>query len=85
MTRTDKQRSKVRVVFFSDTHGRYWQTEIPEGDILVFAGDIAGIGSLDDLTDFNIYLGNCLISTKSSSPATTTSVSKTILKRAGIS
>jgi Icc-related predicted phosphoesterase len=56
MNRKNKRNDRVRIVLFSDTHGHYWQTDIPEGDILVFAGDFAGIGSLDDLIDFNIFL-----------------------------
>ena len=47
----------MRVVCISDTHGMHRDYNIPNGDVLVFAGDMCSIGNLDDITDFNTFLG----------------------------
>ena len=49
--------SKVKIVVISDTHNRHAQVEIPEGDILIHAGDITSKGALRDLRRFNKFLG----------------------------
>ena len=46
----------VRIVSISDTHNRYRELTIPEGDILIHAGDITGSGHLSELEDFNDWL-----------------------------
>ena len=40
--------SSLRVVIVSDTHGFHDQVEIPEGDILIHAGDGCSRGTLDE-------------------------------------
>lgn len=42
----------MRFVCFSDTHGRHERVTVPEGDVLVFAGDACERGTLDELTRF---------------------------------
>lgn len=48
----------MRIVCISDTHGhhRKIKSEIPEGDVLVVAGDITNTGELYQLKDFNLWL-----------------------------
>jgi Icc-related predicted phosphoesterase len=47
----------MRIVLWSDTHGLHEQCTVPEGDLLVFAGDLGGSGTLDELAAFNDFLG----------------------------
>lgn len=47
----------IKVVAISDTHGLHHKLELPEGDILVHAGDIAFSGHWDGLSSFNDWLG----------------------------
>ncbi|MEM6784620.1 MAG: metallophosphoesterase [Bacteroidota bacterium] len=42
----------MRFVCFSDTHGRHERIAVPEGDVLVFAGDACEVGTLDELVRF---------------------------------
>ncbi|QDG49190.1 metallophosphoesterase [Persicimonas caeni] len=46
------------LVAISDTHGRHRSVDVPDGDILVHAGDFSSFGSEDDLEDFNSWLGS---------------------------
>lgn len=45
------------IVCVSDTHGFHDQTDVPDGDILLHAGDLTKHGHLGDATDFNQWLG----------------------------
>lgn len=48
-----------RIVCISDTHGLHRRVSVPEGDLLIHAGDFMGAGrSLDEITDFNAWLGD---------------------------
>ena len=47
----------IRIVFISDTHGLHGKIKVPDGDILVHAGDITMDGDLEVLADFNRWLG----------------------------
>ena len=47
----------MRIVCVSDTHGSHRRTQLPPGDVLVHAGDLTLRGSLDDVDDFNRWLG----------------------------
>jgi len=47
----------MRIVAISDTHGMYRSLDIPEGDVLVHAGDITNRGKIDEVIDFNKWLG----------------------------
>ena len=46
----------VRVVCISDTHNRFRELSIPEGDILIHAGDVTRRGYLTELMDFNDWI-----------------------------
>ena len=48
---------KLRLVLISDTHGLHRQIRVPDGDILVHAGDLTGHGRLEQLVDLNDWLG----------------------------
>jgi predicted phosphohydrolase len=48
---------KTRIVTISDTHNRHHQLTIPDGDILIHAGDLTDMGELSDVRDFNEWLG----------------------------
>jgi Icc-related predicted phosphoesterase len=48
----------VRIVCISDTHSLHRQIpEIPDGDVLVHAGDSLGQGTLENVEDLNEWLG----------------------------
>ena len=47
----------LRIVVLSDTHGLHDAVEVPDGDILIHAGDFTLRGSLDELRSFNDFLG----------------------------
>lgn len=45
------------IVAISDTHTLHNQVNIPPGDILIYAGDMSNTGDLDDVAQFNQFLG----------------------------
>ncbi|HEV3440701.1 MAG TPA: metallophosphatase domain-containing protein [Gemmata sp.] len=47
----------MKIVCISDTHAQHHLIEVPDGDILIHAGDITRHGSLDDVESFNRWLG----------------------------
>lgn len=47
----------VTVVMMSDTHGMHDQVEVPEGDILIHAGDFTKNGRPEEANEFNRFLG----------------------------
>ena len=47
----------MRIVMFSDTHGHF-DIEIPDGDVLIFAGDLGRTGTILELAEFNKKLGD---------------------------
>ena len=52
----------MRIVTLSDTHGYHWEigkynNPIPDGDVLVHCGDWQSYGKLEELYDFNKWLG----------------------------
>lgn len=47
----------MRIICVSDTHGYHELTQVPDGDILVHAGDITRHGGLDDVEEFDRWLG----------------------------
>jgi Icc-related predicted phosphoesterase len=47
----------MRIVCVSDTHGYHELTRVPDGDILVHAGDVCRYGGLEDVEEFNRWLG----------------------------
>ncbi len=48
---------KTRIVAISDTHNNHRAFKIPDGDILIHAGDLTDMGELTDVQDFNDWLG----------------------------
>jgi Icc-related predicted phosphoesterase len=47
----------MRIVCVSDTHGYHSLTDIPDGDILVHGGDLTRSGTLENVEEFNRWLG----------------------------
>jgi predicted phosphohydrolase len=47
----------MRIVCVSDTHGRHRDLTVPDGDLLVHAGDVTRRGELDTVADFDLWLG----------------------------
>lgn len=48
----------MRVIAIADTHGLHSRIKIPDGDILIFAGDMCGRSTLKEVFQFNKYLRN---------------------------
>ena len=46
----------MKIVTLSDIHGMYSQLDVPDGDVLVFAGDITNTGNLWELEVFNDWV-----------------------------
>lgn len=51
----------MRIVCISDTHNIHNEMlyPVPNGDILLVAGDITNVGALDDVSSFNFWLKGC--------------------------
>jgi predicted phosphohydrolase len=47
----------LKIVALSDTHGLHRKVQVPEGDILIHAGDFTNVGELEQVKDFNDWLG----------------------------
>ena len=47
----------MKIIAISDTHGMFKDIVIPDGDLLIHAGDILGQGTLKELSEFNEWLG----------------------------
>ncbi len=48
----------MKIVAISDTHSYHREVTIPDGDVLVFAGDLSrGAGTPQEIKDFNTWLG----------------------------
>jgi predicted phosphohydrolase len=57
-SRTSTGRTKLRLVLLSDTHQLHRQVEVPDGDILIHAGDFTMFAeSMEAVVDFNDWLG----------------------------
>jgi len=48
----------MKLIAISDTHGYHRSLKIPDGYILIHAGDLTRHGSLDDVIEVNDFLGN---------------------------
>ena len=46
----------MRVVAISDTHNGHWGIDIPDGDLLIHAGDMTTAGTARELFDFGRWL-----------------------------
>src|SRR4030095_16002792 len=47
----------IRIVAVSDTHSRHQSVEVPDGDLLIHAGDATMQGTAEEITEFNRRLG----------------------------
>ncbi|MGH9941515.1 MAG: metallophosphatase domain-containing protein [Pyrinomonadaceae bacterium] len=47
----------LRIVCLSDTHSMHDQIAVPDGDLLIHAGDATFVGDLDEIVSFNHWLG----------------------------
>jgi len=47
----------LRLICISDTHGLHRQIMVPDGDVLIHAGDLTRRGELDELRELNDWLG----------------------------
>lgn len=48
----------MKIVCISDTHGAHAQIAVPEGDLLLHAGDMTLRGKPAEIEDFNAWLGS---------------------------
>jgi len=46
----------LKIVTISDTHRFHKEVDLPEGDLLIHAGDFTSMGSVEDVEDFLIWL-----------------------------
>jgi Icc-related predicted phosphoesterase len=46
----------MRIVFISDTHTRHQEVRVPDGDLLVHAGDISGRGGVYEISRFMAWM-----------------------------
>jgi Icc-related predicted phosphoesterase len=46
----------MRIIAISDTHNLHGETEIPEGDVLIHAGDFTEHGTLEEVLEFERFL-----------------------------
>ena len=53
----DKQPGHVRFVFISDTHNQTDKLDMPDGDVLIHAGDFTNVGLPREIDHFNEFLG----------------------------
>jgi len=54
---TNQNLDKIRIVCISDTHNEHGGLEVPDGDILIHAGDFTKNGTLEEVVKFNTWLG----------------------------
>lgn len=47
----------MKIVCISDTHAKHYLTQVPDGDVLVHAGDLTRHGALNDVEEFDRWLG----------------------------
>lgn len=48
----------MKIVCISDTHNRHDQIIVPDGDILIHAGDATGRGTIEEIEEFNFWFAN---------------------------
>eukprot|EP00913_Durusdinium_trenchii_P029972 g28086.t1 len=54
---SERQRRGLRLVIISDTHNCHRDLTVPDGDILIHAGDFTQFGKEEHAEDFNRWLG----------------------------
>ena len=55
---SEKREDVVRIVLVSDTHNRHRKLQLPEGDILIHAGDFTNNGTRKEIEDFDNWLAS---------------------------
>lgn len=55
----NKDPNKIRIVTMSDTHSltKHLKFDVPDGDIFIHAGDFSACGKLNEIQEFNEWLG----------------------------
>jgi len=53
----NKETKTMKIVTISDTHNKHRDIDMPEGDVLVVAGDFTGTGATHQVAEFNEWLG----------------------------
>jgi Icc-related predicted phosphoesterase len=57
-SRTSPEKTSLRLVLLSDTHQLHREVDVPDGDILIHAGDFTMFSeSIEAILDFNDWLG----------------------------
>lgn len=46
----------MKLICISDTHSRHWDLKLPDGDVLIHAGDLTRQGRAEEIEDFNRWL-----------------------------
>lgn len=56
----NKDPNKIRIVAMSDTHSltKHLRFDVPAGDIFIHAGDFSACGNLNEIVEFNEWLGS---------------------------
>lgn len=54
----EKPPGHIRFVFISDTHNQADTLEMPDGDVMIHAGDFSNVGLPREIDNFNKFLGN---------------------------
>jgi Icc-related predicted phosphoesterase len=47
----------MKIICISDTHNLHKELKIPDGDVLIHAGDMSCVGGIDEIKEFNEWLG----------------------------
>ena len=58
ITVKEKREDAIRIVLISDTHNRHRALQMPEGDILIHAGDFTNNGTEKEIKDFDTWLAS---------------------------
>jgi predicted phosphodiesterase len=56
VARADAGSETLRIVAISDTHGRHAELAIPDGDVLIHAGDLSRAGALEEIAEAGAFL-----------------------------
>jgi len=54
----------MKIICVSDTHGYHEDLDIPDGDVLIFAGDYTSVNSYREIILFAYWLDNLPIKKK---------------------
>lgn len=50
--------NKIKIVIISDTHNKHNEIKLPDADLLIHCGDHSSLGKIQELVNFNKWLGN---------------------------